>query len=274
VEKSSEAVKNFWILIDKKRFKHEIENIQLNYAKRVLNDTNNKMHQIHDISTNNAIKTLKHTLEGDENNKEKKKKSASGKEERAHCSDISHTIPSSQQSKLFNNDYNTPSPMPPMLVDRINNPFIVEDEVDDIFIIDYVNDIWFIGGNSADDYKIDRDQCVSFVPKICGVIFVGELSPPSERNNVYKNCKDLIRVGIFMKDCLDSCMEKGTSLKVLGFQCVDEFIVNEIETLLRVREIFCKSFGILYSKLCIPSPLPPKTIFKRNTLSTPKFNQL
>ena len=50
--------------------------------------------------------------------------------------------------------------------------------------------------------------------------------------------------------------------------------VNEIETLLRVREIFCKSFDTLYSKLCNPSPPSPKAIFKRNTLGSPKFNQL
>ncbi|CAG8526301.1 3333_t:CDS:10 [Gigaspora rosea] len=162
IEKSSEAVKNFWILIDKEHSKHVIENIQLDYAKRVLNDTNNETHQICDISSNNTIKTLKHALEGDENNKEKKKMSASGKEERAHCSDTSHTIPPLQQSELFNNGYNTPSALnnslvePLMLIDRINNPFIAEDEVDDIFIIDDVDDLCFIDGNSVDDYKIEE----------------------------------------------------------------------------------------------------------------------
>ncbi|RIB28265.1 hypothetical protein C2G38_2158370 [Gigaspora rosea] len=113
-------------------------------------------------------------LPGDENNKEKKKMPASRKEERAHCSDTSHTIPPLQQSESFNNGYNTPSPHgyttplphssvlnnslvePPMLVDRINNPFIAEDEVDDIFIIDDVNDLCFIDGNSVDNYKIEE----------------------------------------------------------------------------------------------------------------------
>ncbi|RIB03391.1 hypothetical protein C2G38_2225182 [Gigaspora rosea] len=317
IEKSSEAVKNFWILIDKEHSKHVIENIQLDYAKRVLNDTNNETHQICDISSNNTIKTLKHALEGDENNKEKKKMSASGKEERAHCSDTSHTIPPLQQSELFNNGYNTPL------------PYTSEDEVDDIFIIDDVDDLCFIDGNSVDDYKIEETNvshlflkyqnnsiniakpffaigydlptnypdtataldseceakfkdaikratkelfsnamdwlmaelsnnkplkdnigfmdpnynpglyklfalfgleqlyCTSWTIlmkntglneskarksegrskqpdfvvsaiyqlQICGVIFVAEVSPPSERNNVYKNCKDLISVG-------------------------------------------------------------------------------
>ncbi|CAB5374967.1 unnamed protein product [Rhizophagus irregularis] len=34
-------------------------------------------------------------------------------------------------------------------------------------------------------------------------IFIGEVSPPSQKTNVYKNCCDLIRLGIFMKDCMD-----------------------------------------------------------------------
>ncbi|CAG8817536.1 22100_t:CDS:1, partial [Cetraspora pellucida] len=50
--------------------------------------------------------------------------------------------------------------------------------------------------------------------------------------------------------------------------------VNELETLLRVRDIFCNSFDALYSKLCNPTPPLPKVIFKRSTLGTPKFNQL
>ncbi|CAB4427525.1 unnamed protein product [Rhizophagus irregularis] len=54
-----------------------------------------------------------------------------------------------------------------------------------------------------------------------GVIFVGEVSPPSEKNNVYKNCNDLIRIGVFMKDCLDSAIDLGADIKTLGFQCVD-----------------------------------------------------
>ncbi|CAG8712066.1 1499_t:CDS:2 [Funneliformis caledonium] len=472
-EKSSEAVKNFWLLIDKERSKHEIENIQLDYTKRVLNDTNNETHQIRTVATNNAIKTLKHALEGDESNREKKKKSVSRKE-RAHSPALNYSLVE-----------------PPMLVDRINNPFIEKDEVDDILVIDDVDDLYFMDGDPADDYKIEeinvsqlfrkyqnnsvniskteglfvesniheilslssifllnpdshsrkmidifgsplldkihqriiptqqtaldaeceakfRDaikrvtkesfshatdwlmaelsnnkhlkdnmgfiilDCLRTLPftkikndpsemtlvtnyldrimrgmlhdpnrhiiewpntgldeskarksggrakqpdfvvsvihqlQICGVIFVGEVSPPSEKNNVYKNCKDLIRIGVFMKDCLDVGIEKGADLKVLGFQCVEykmdfyvmdlihgmymmthigqvyipssikemNLFVNEVETLLKVREIFCKSFDTLYSKLCNPSPPSPKTIFKRNTLGTPKFNEL
>ncbi|CAG8483603.1 6094_t:CDS:2 [Paraglomus occultum] len=52
------------------------------------------------------------------------------------------------------------------------------------------------------------------------VLFVGEVSPPSQKNNTFKNCNDLIRVGIFMKDCLDSAIDKGADVKVLGFQCI------------------------------------------------------
>ncbi|RIA85522.1 hypothetical protein C1645_808223 [Glomus cerebriforme] len=164
-EKSSEAVKNFWLLIDKERSKHEIENIQLDYTKRVLNDTNNETHQIRTVATNNAIKTLKHALEGDESNREKKKKSVSRKE-RAHCPDTSRTIPLSQQSEFINSGCTTPSPHspalnyslvePPMLVDRINNPFIEKDEVDDILVIDDVDDLYFMDGDPADDYKIEE----------------------------------------------------------------------------------------------------------------------
>jgi hypothetical protein len=51
---------------------------------------------------------------------------------------------------------------------------------------------------------------------------VGEVSPPSEKNNVYKNCNDLLRVAIFMKDCLDFAIDKGADLNMLGFQCVGE----------------------------------------------------
>ncbi|KAF0513800.1 hypothetical protein F8M41_017753 [Gigaspora margarita] len=72
-------------------------------------------------------------------------------------SDISRTIPPSQQSELISNGYITPSPRnltlnnslvePPMFVDRINHPFFDEDEVDDVFIIDDVDDLCFMGGN-------------------------------------------------------------------------------------------------------------------------------
>ena len=52
-----------------------------------------------------------------------------------------------------------------------------------------------------------------------GVLFVGEVSPPSEIKDVYKNCDDLIRIGIFMKDCLDSDIDKMT---ILSFQCISK----------------------------------------------------
>ncbi|CAG8624649.1 6719_t:CDS:2, partial [Funneliformis caledonium] len=309
-EKSSEIVKNFWLLIDKECFKHEIENIQLDYTKQ-----------------------------GDESNRKKKKKSVSGKE-RVHYPDTSHTIPLSQQSEFINSGYTTLSSHslalncslvePLMLVDRINNLFIGKDEVDDILVIDDVDDLCFIGRDLADDYKIEEinvshlfqkyqnnsiniskaedmihqriiltqqtaldaeceakfrntiktlpftkikndlsemtlvtnyldrimrrmlhdpnrhiikwsnmgfnkskarklegrakqpDFVVSVIHQlqICGVIFVGEISPLSEKNNIYKNCKDLIRIGIFMKDCLDIGIGKGADLKVLGFQYI------------------------------------------------------
>ncbi|PKC04182.1 hypothetical protein RhiirA5_276949 [Rhizophagus irregularis] len=136
-----------------------------------------------------------------------------------------------------------------------------------------------------------------------GVIFVGEVSPPSEKNNVYKNCNDLIRIGVFMKDCLDSAIDLGADIKMLGFQCVDYTVdfymmdivqgtyimihigqisvpasvkemlhfVDEIEILLKIREIFCKSFDSLYAKLCNPndpSLLSTKASFKHDTWNT------
>ncbi|RHZ82782.1 hypothetical protein Glove_103g49 [Diversispora epigaea] len=45
------------------------------------------------------------------------------------------------------------------------------------------------------------------------VLFVGEVTPPSQKNNVFKNCNDLIRIGVFMKDCSDSAIEKGADVK-------------------------------------------------------------
>ncbi|CAJ0838854.1 5970_t:CDS:2, partial [Entrophospora sp. SA101] len=101
-----------------------------------------------------------------------------------------------------------------------------------------------------------------------------ELSnPPSQKNNVYKNCNDLIRLGIFMKDSLDSAIDKGADIKIIGFQCIGKEIntacffsvmfpasikemaafVDEMETLLRIQEIFYESFNILYAKLCAPT---------------------
>lgn len=163
-------------------------------------------------------------------------------------------------------------------------------------------------------------------------IFIGEVSPPSQKTNVYKNCCDLIRLGIFMKDCMDFAIEKGADINVIGFQCVgkqnnikcfftheislnpfwhfiiDHIIdfytidlvegiyimvhigqvsvpaslkemlsfVDQIETLLGIREIFKRSFDILYNNLCNPNLnlSSVKKTFKRDTLNTPQFNNL
>ncbi|PKB95616.1 hypothetical protein RhiirA5_436384, partial [Rhizophagus irregularis] len=136
--------------------------------------------------------------------------------------------------------------------------------------------------------------------------FEGEVSPPSQKNKVFKNCNDLIRVGVFMKDCLDSAIDKGVDVKIIGFQCVDYKVdfyisdlvkgiytmlhvghttfpasikemlsfVDEMELLLKVRKIFRESFNNLYTSLCHPSPPLAKASFKRDTLSTPKFRDL
>ncbi|RIB05678.1 hypothetical protein C2G38_2117809 [Gigaspora rosea] len=152
------------------------------------------------------------------------------------------------------------------------------------------------------------DFVVSIVHQLqtSGVIFVGEVSPPSEKNNVYKNCNDLIRVGIFMKDCLDSAIDLGADIKLLGFQCIDHTLdfymmdliqgtytmihigkfsvpasvkemlpfIDELEVHLGVQEIFRKSFNTFYAKVCNPGPPLTKASFKRATLETPKFKQL
>ncbi|RIB23418.1 hypothetical protein C2G38_2072873, partial [Gigaspora rosea] len=152
------------------------------------------------------------------------------------------------------------------------------------------------------------DFVVSIVHQLqtSGVIFVGEVSPPLEKNNVYKNCNDLIHVGIFMKDCLDSAIDLGADIKLLGFQCIDHTLdfymmdliqgtytmihivkisvpvsikemlpfIDELEVLLGVQEIFRKSFNTFYAKVCNPSPPSTKASFKRDTLGTPKFKQL
>ncbi|GES77971.1 hypothetical protein GLOIN_2v1774982 [Rhizophagus clarus] len=430
-------------------------NIQLDYTKRVLNDTNNETHQIRTVATNNAIKTLKHALEGNESNREKKKKSVNRKE-RAHCPDTSRTIPLSQQSKFINSGCTTPSPHspalnyslvePPMLVDRINNPFIEKDEVDDILVIDDVDDLYFMDGDPADDYKIEEINVSqlfrkyqnnsiniskteglfveSNIHEILSLSSIFLLIPdshsrkmidifgsplldkihqriiPTQQTALDAECEakfgDAIKrvtkesfshatdwlmaelsnnkhlkdnMGFIILDCLrtlpftkikndpsemtlvtnylDRIMRgmlhdpnrhiiewpntgldeskarkyavsylwaklfrcrhrKGCGLEGLrfsvcrvqdGFLCdgphpwnvyddpyrqvyipssIKEMnlFVNEVETLLKVRKIFCKSFDTLYSKLCNPSPPSPKTIFKRNTLGTPKFNEL
>ncbi|CAG8688795.1 9691_t:CDS:2, partial [Funneliformis caledonium] len=132
-----------------------------------------------------------------------------------------------------------------------------------------------------------------------------EVSPPLQKTNVYKNCCDLIRLGVFMKDCMDFAIEKGADIKI-GFQCVGHIIdfymidlvegiyvmvhigqvsvpaslkemlsfVDQIEILLGIREIFKRSFDILYDNLCNPNLSSVKKTFKRDTLNTPQFNNL
>ncbi|CAG8722259.1 450_t:CDS:2, partial [Funneliformis caledonium] len=126
------------------------------------------------------------------------------------------------------------------------------------------------------------------------VIFVGEVSPPSQKNNVYKNCNDLIRIGVFMKDCMDFSIDKDYTIDfyMLDFKKGTYFMlhigqinvpasikemlsfVDELETLLTVREIFQKTYNALYTKLCNPGLPLTNAEYKRDTLETPKFRQL
>ncbi|CAG8565835.1 4591_t:CDS:2 [Ambispora gerdemannii] len=134
-------------------------------------------------------------------------------------------------------------------------------------------------------------------------LFVGEVSPPSKRGDVYKNCNDLIRLGVFMKDILDSSVDKGADIKCwasnykvdyytmdlvqgiyimihIGQMLVPASLkdmssfVDDIELSLRVQDIFRKSYENFYTKLCNPGSLTKKATFKRETLCTPKFRQL
>ncbi|PKK70650.1 hypothetical protein RhiirC2_453551 [Rhizophagus irregularis] len=114
-------------------------------------------------------------------------------------------------------------------------------------------------------------------------LFVGEVSPPSKKVDVYKNCNDLIRLGVFMKDPKSS-VDKGADIKVLGFQCIDYKVdyyimdlvkgiyimlhvgqvsipaslkdmssfVDDIELSLRILDIFRESYENFYPKLCNP----------------------
>ncbi|CAB4402556.1 unnamed protein product [Rhizophagus irregularis] len=61
---------------------------------------------------------------------------------------------------------------------------------------------------------------VNYQSRASNVIYVGEVTGPSEQGNVYKNCLDLVRIGIFMKDCMDSAVSQGAEIKILGFQCI------------------------------------------------------
>ncbi|CAG8602375.1 13926_t:CDS:2 [Gigaspora rosea] len=138
--------------------------------------------------------------------------------------------------------------------------------------------------------------------------FEGRTKQPDFTGDVYKNCNDLIRLGVFMKDILDSSIDKGADIKVLGFQCIDYKVdyytmdlvkgiyimlhvgqmsipaslkdmssfVDAIELSLRIQDIFRESYENFYPKLCTPDPisLTEKATFKKSTLSTPKFRKL
>ncbi|CAB4469016.1 unnamed protein product [Rhizophagus irregularis] len=112
--------------------------------------------------------------------------------------------------------------------------------------------------------------------------------------------------GVIFVDCLDSSIELGADIKILGFQCVDytvEFymmdlvqgmyiminigkvtipaslrevsnFVDDLEILLAIRKVFQESFNIFFDKLCNPSSSSTKMKFKRDTLGTPKFRKL
>jgi hypothetical protein len=141
------------------------------------------------------------------------------------------------------------------------------------------------------------------------VIYVGEVTGPSEQRNVYKNCLDLIRVGIFMKDCMDSAVSQRAEIKILGFQCIaykidfymldlrgdglymmnhiaqisvpatvkDIYIlIDEIHILLNLRAILLESCDTLVEKLKNPglASLELKSSFRKQTLDTPEFKRL
>ena len=55
-------------------------------------------------------------------------------------------------------------------------------------------------------------------------ISIGEVSPPSQKTNVYKNCNDLIQLSIFLKDCMDCAIDNGAEINVIGFQCIGKEI--------------------------------------------------
>nr|CAG8600818.1 9331_t:CDS:10 [Entrophospora candida] len=143
--------------------------------------------------------------------------------------------------------------------------------------------------------------------QIDSVIFVGEVSPPSERNNVFKNSNDLIWLSTFMKDCMDSSIAKGADIEILGFQCIEYTVdfyvmdlagratctmshlgqikipadfkdiysfVDDIGLLLGIKDIFTRSFNNFYEKLHVPSRLEIKPTLKEKTLSTQEFGQL
>ncbi|CAG8749895.1 13663_t:CDS:2, partial [Dentiscutata erythropus] len=116
------------------------------------------------------------------------------------------------------------------------------------------------------------------------VTFVGEVSSSLEKNDIYKNCNDLIHVGIFMKDCLDLAINLDHTLdfymmdliqgtytmihigKILVPALVKNILsfINELEVLLEVQEIFYESFNTFYTKVCNPSLSSTKASFKHD----------
>ncbi|CAG8434375.1 14019_t:CDS:2 [Funneliformis mosseae] len=150
---------------------------------------------------------------------------------------------------------------------------------------------------------------VNYQSQSANVIYVGEVTGPAEKNNVFKNRLDLIRIGIFMKDCVDSAISRKAEIKILGFQCIgykidfyvldlkgdgiyamnyieqisvpatirDLFtLIDELYVLLNIRSILLESYDTFISNLKNPGlcPLKTKSSFKRKTLDTPKFNKL
>ncbi|CAI2188268.1 16941_t:CDS:2 [Funneliformis geosporum] len=124
---------------------------------------------------------------------------------------------------------------------------------------------------------------IKYQSQTTNVIYVGEVSGPSEKNNVYKNCLDLIRIGVFIKDCIDLAISRGAKIKILGFQCIaykaDFYIldlIEELHILLNIRNIFLESYNVFIDKLENPglTLLELKSSFKKDTLDTPEFNRL
>ncbi|CAJ0907122.1 12061_t:CDS:2 [Entrophospora sp. SA101] len=91
-----------------------------------------------------------------------------------------------------------------------------------------------------------------------GVLFVGEVTPSAEKGNVLENCNDLIRVGIFMKDCIDSAVDKGADVKVDMLIASDCYTLNPANRLLATFNsqylisiflIAIKSYTIMIAKV-------------------------
>ncbi|CAG8771314.1 17296_t:CDS:2, partial [Cetraspora pellucida] len=115
---------------------------------------------------------------------------------------------------------------------------------------------------------------VNYQSRATNVIFVGEVTGPTEKNNVYKNCLDLFRIGVFMKDCIDSEISQGISVPAT-IKDICSFI-DELYILLNLRSILYESYNAFVDKLKNPrlAPLELKSSFKKPTLDTPEFNNL